>query len=83
MRRTNRPRVDVFHGTWTKYARDLCKCVECQAVSRAHGSGTDHQTGDLLVQCWCGVDQVVAPKRDVFEGRTRSCGRDYCEERVA
>lgn len=79
MRRFGSVRVHVAHGTWTRYARDRCRCAECQAVSRAHGSGQDNQTGDLLSYCWCGMDQVVVTRGDVLNGRTKSCGRQACE----
>ena len=35
---------------------------------------------ELLTTCWCETNYFPVPAGDVLAGRTRSCGRDHCND---
>lgn len=47
-------------------------------VLRRHEVVPVAKPGQVPVTCWCEDRIVLVTERDVFEGRTRTCGRPAC-----
>ena len=59
-----------------------CRCEICREAKRvatARSVSPMVPPGHLAITCWCEDQIVTVTERDVFEGRTLSCGLGHCK----